>query len=97
MNKRYVVMDPVALDDKDMVYSFILPVDTKAYTIKTRGNHEFKVAYEAGALEDGGSGKYATIPSGSAESEDNIYLEVAIIVYVRCETDNEILEVKRWR
>lgn len=92
--KRYPEIIPVALTSKDEVYSFTLPADTKSYTIKTRGNSEFKLAYKSGEIE---AGNYITIPSGTAENEDNLGCETAITGYVQCEKDNEYLEVKRWR
>ena len=94
MSKRYPEITTVDMVSKDEVYSFILPVDTKSYTIKPRGNTQFKIAYKDQGIE---TGDYVTIPSGNAESEDDLYPENAITVYIQCEKDGETLEVKRWR
>ncbi len=94
MSKRYPRIIYVDLTDKDEEYSFILPVDTKSYTIKTRGGTALKLAYDPDGITNG---NYITIPSGNSETEDNLYPEVALTVYVQCEKDAEVLEVKRWR
>lgn len=94
--KRYPEIIILDLDDKATVYSFTLPVDTKSYTLKTRGNTEFKLAYvpgTAGAINE----NYITIPSGSGESEDNLNPENPLTLYVQGEVNNEKLEIKRWR
>jgi len=94
MSKRYPQIITVDMVDKGTVYNFVLPVDTKSYTIKPRSNTEFKIAYASDGITNG---NYCTIPSGNAETEDNLNPENAITVYVQCEKDNETLEVKRWR
>ncbi len=94
MVKRYPTTLYLDLSDKNEVYSITLPADTKAYTLKTRGNTQFKVAYANGGIA---AGNYITVPSGSAESEDNLSREDPITIYVQGEVDLEVLEYKLWR
>lgn len=94
MAKRYPEIIIVDLNLASEIYNITLPTNTQAYTIKTRGNYSFKIAYKDGDIE---AGNYITIPSGNAESEDGLSREDPIVVYVQAEKDGETLEVKRWR
>ena len=94
MVKRYPEIIIVDLDLANTIYTVTLPTDTKSYTIKTRGNTAFKLAYRSGGIE---AGDYLSIPSGSGESEDGLSREDSITIYAQGEVDGEVLEVKRWR
>ena len=96
MNKRYQEISYLDLTTKDKEYSFVIEVGVKSYTIKTRGNHEFKVAFTASQVNQD-TGNFMTIPSGSAESEDGLTHENPITIYISCEEDEEVLEIKKWR
>lgn len=90
MSKRYGRIQNVELDSKDEIYPVVLPQGTRSYTIKTRGNTEFKIGFDSELAT------YTTIPSGSSESEDDIFSEGPITLYVQCEKDTEVLEAKYW-
>lgn len=94
--KRYPVITEVDMPTKDTEYSITIPKDAKSYTVKTRGNHAFRIAYKTGQVE-AATGEFMTIPAGSAESEDSIGREDPVVLYVSCESDGEKLEVKIWR
>ncbi len=90
MSKRYGVVDNVDLVDKAEIYTVTLPQGTRSYLIKTRGNTEFKIGFKPDLST------YATIPAGHAESEDDIFSEGPIKLYVQGEKSGEVLEVKYW-
>lgn len=92
--KRYPFITTVTLTTKDMEYAFDLPGDTKSYTIKIRGNNEFKVAYTQGDIA---AGNYITVPAGSSLAEDNLYFEDTRRVFVSCEKSGTTLEVAYWK
>lgn len=94
MSKRYPVITTLDMPEKAEVYNFTLPADTKSYTIKPRGNTEFKIAFAADGIEQG---NFLTIPSGNAETEENLNREDSITIWVQAEKDSETLEIKRWR
>ncbi len=86
----------VDIDVANEEYSVVIPKEAKSYTVKMRGNHEFKLAYKTGQVTES-TGNFITIPSGSAESEDELGNENDITLYVACEKGNEKFEVKIWR
>ena len=90
MSKRYLEIQEIELSSKEIVYKITLPQGVRSYTIKTRGNTEFKL----GVVSD--LSKFITYPSGTAESEDDIFSESPIIFYIQGEIDNEVMEVKQW-
>lgn len=90
MGKRYLEIQEIELNSKDVIYKLTLPQGTRSYTIKTRGNTEFKLGIDSTLL------KFVTYPSGTAESEDDIFSEVPIVFYIQGEVNNEVLEVKVW-
>ena len=92
--KRYPRIQYLELADKDVVYSLPLDSEIQSYTIKTRGNTEFKIAFED---EGSAAGNYLTIPAGCAESEDNLGREAGTTIFVQGTKDNETLEIKSWR
>lgn len=92
--KRYGKIQNVELASKNTVYPVVLPYGTRSYTLKTRGNTEFKIGFSVDA--EGDLVNYITIPSGSAESENDIFSEADITLYVQGEKDAEVLEVKYW-
>ncbi len=96
MSKRRPVIVIVDIDTANTEYTVTLPVDIKSYTIKMRGNHEFKLAYKSDQVNRD-SGDYITVPAGSAESEDNLSSENPIVLYMSCEKGSEKAEVKIWR
>ncbi len=96
MSKRRPVITVVDLDTADREYPVTIPAGTKSYTIKTRGNNAFKLAYKTGQV-DNTTGDFISVPAGSAESEDGLSSESNIVLYVSCEKGSEKAEVKTWR
>ena len=90
MSKRYGTVQNIDLVLKTKIYTVTLPQGTRSYMIKTRGNTEFKIGFVSDLAS------YITIPSGSAEAEDDIFSEGPIVLYVQGEVDAEVLEVKAW-
>lgn len=89
--KNIFVVTNLTLTVKDTEYSITLPVAVQSYTIKARGNTEFKIAYKKDAIA---AGNYMTFPSGSAEQEDGLNSPDPLIIYVSGEKAGEILEIK---
>ncbi len=91
MSKRYGFIANVDLVDKAEIYPVTLPQGVRSYTIKTRGNTEFKIGFVPDLAT------FITYPSGNAESEDDIFSEGPIKFYVQGEKSGEVLEVKYWK
>lgn len=96
MSKTFPEIQEIDMPVKDTEYPVTIPKNTKSYTVKTRGNHEFKLAYKAGQVANA-VGEFITIPAGSGESEDGLNRVDAFILYASCEVDGEKLEVKIWK
>ena len=93
--KRHPEIITKTLTSKTVVYDIAIPAYAVAFTLKTRGNHELRVAFNNGDI---GSGKYITIPAGTSLSEDFLHKEGILKVYVQCaEVDSEVLECLYWR
>lgn len=90
MSKRYLEIQEIALSSKSTIYKVVLRQGTRSYTMKTRGNTEFKLGVDSALA------KFITYPAGTAESEDGIFSEEPITFYIQGEIDNETLEVKQW-
>ena len=96
MSKTHPSVQEIDMPVKDTEYKVTIPKDAKSYTVKTRGNHEFKLAYKPGQVEES-TGEFITIPAGSGESEDDLNRVDPFTLYVSCEADGEKLEVKIWK
>lgn len=96
MSKTHPEIQEIDMPTKDTEYTVTIPKDVKSYTVKTRGNHEFKLAYKTEQVASA-TGEFITIPAGSAESEDDLNRVDNFTLYVSCEVDGEKLEVKIWK
>jgi len=93
MSKRYPSIVTVDMPDKTAVYPVTILAHTKSYTLKLRSNVEFKIAYKSDGIS---GGDYQTIPSGSAETEDDLGKEDDLIIYIQSEKDSDVAEIKLW-
>lgn len=96
MSKTHPSIQEIDMPIKDTEYEVVIPKDVKSYTVKTRGNHEFKLAYKSEQVNSA-IGEFITIPAGSGESEDDLNRVDPFTLYVSCEVDSEKLEVKIWK
>lgn len=90
MGKRYLKIQNVAMASNGTVYPVTLPQGIRSYTMKLRSNTEFKLG------ADSALSTYITYPSGVAETEDDVFSEASIVLYVQSEIDNDVMEVKTW-
>ena len=94
MSKSNPGIMTVELGKSDSVKKFVLPGATKSYTIKSRGNFAFQLAYMENGFDNG---IFETVPANFAVNEEDLSLTDPLIIWAKGEKANDILEVKIWR
>jgi hypothetical protein len=73
-------------------YSFVLPVDTGQFQMRSRSRGQIQFAYTAAASGT----NYITLRPGSIYTSDNLDLTGALTVYFQSTKNNDVLEIEYW-
>lgn len=73
-------------------YSYLLPIGTKQYLIRARGNSKLQLSFAAG---QSGS-EFITVFPGANHVDINLKLDVATTMYFRASKSAEIIEILSW-
>lgn len=70
--------------------SYVLPVNTKTYNLKARGNSRIRLAYTAGQSGT----NFVTIPPGNEYNVDG--LNSSLTIYFQANNALEVIELESW-